>query len=303
MRASLPCGSPARVGTLPHRPPARYCFASSALSALRRTRRAMQPRCGRSVCCAADATADAPRCALSFAKETPPGDERQRDVCTTCGFVDYKNPKVVVAALIVRGDAVLLCRRAIEPAAGRWGFPQGALFVAKHAAARSLTHSGVALRRRLPGAGRERACGRSARSPGGGRRTCSPWPAAGSLRRARQRAARLLVAHAPLAGPRAATRVVRRLLLSMVRALVAHSLLSLGGLRKRCVFATGTSCLLRMSWRFRRTRGRSSTRATCCAEHRRAVPGATVRSCETATVRTTRLPQPPGLRRSSGRRR
>lgn len=87
----------------------------------------MQPRCDRAVCCAADATADAPRCAVSFAKETPPGDERPRDVCTTCGFVDYKNPKVVVAALIVRGDAVLLCRRAIEPAAGRWGFPQGTL--------------------------------------------------------------------------------------------------------------------------------------------------------------------------------
>ena len=62
----------------------------------------MQPRCCRSVCCAADATADAPRCAVSFAKETPPGDERQRDVCTTCGFVDYKNPKVVVAASSAR---------------------------------------------------------------------------------------------------------------------------------------------------------------------------------------------------------
>lgn len=246
MRASLPCGSPARVGALPHRPPAR-CFASSALSALRRTRRAMQPRCGRSVCCAADATADAPRCAVSFAKETPPGDERQRDVCTTCGFVDYKNPKVVVAALIVRGDAVLLCRRAIEPAAGRWGFPQGALFVAKRAAAWPLTRSGDALRRRLPRAGGERACGRNARSPGGGGRTCSPWPAAGSLRRARQRAARLLVAPAPLARPRAATRVVRRPLLSMVRALVVH--------RSSCVWSSRTQTLLALP-----TQGR----AACC---------------------------------------
>ena len=72
---------------------------------------------------------DAPCCAVSFVKSTPLGDERPRDVCTTCGFVDYKNPKVVVAAVIVRGAGVLLCRRAIEPAAGKWGFPQGAFIV------------------------------------------------------------------------------------------------------------------------------------------------------------------------------
>lgn len=36
----------------------------------------------------------------SFVKRVPPGgDERERDVCSTCGFVDYKNPKVVVGCL------------------------------------------------------------------------------------------------------------------------------------------------------------------------------------------------------------
>ena len=36
----------------------------------------------------------------SFVKCVPPGgDERERDVCTTCGFIDYRNPKVVVGCL------------------------------------------------------------------------------------------------------------------------------------------------------------------------------------------------------------
>ena len=95
----------------------------------------MQP--GRPACdAAAGASAgglsagDKPCCAVSFVKATPPGDERQRDVCTTCGFVDYKNPKVVVAAVVVSGSSVLLCKRAIEPSAGKWGFPQGVLVIA-----------------------------------------------------------------------------------------------------------------------------------------------------------------------------
>ena len=95
----------------------------------------MQP--GRPACDAAAgasagglSSSDKPCCAVSFVKATPPGDERQRDVCTTCGFVDYKNPKVVVAAVVVRGSSVLLCKRAIEPSAGKWGFPQGVLVLA-----------------------------------------------------------------------------------------------------------------------------------------------------------------------------
>lgn len=38
----------------------------------------------------------------SFEKCVPPGgDERERDVCFTCGFIDYRNPKVVVGCLPV----------------------------------------------------------------------------------------------------------------------------------------------------------------------------------------------------------
>ena len=37
----------------------------------------------------------------SFQRAVPPGDARERDVCTTCGFVDYRNPKVVVGSVAV----------------------------------------------------------------------------------------------------------------------------------------------------------------------------------------------------------
>ena len=36
-------------------------------------------------------------------------------------------PQVVVGAICTRGDRVLLCRRAIEPCKGKWGYPQGFL--------------------------------------------------------------------------------------------------------------------------------------------------------------------------------
>lgn len=104
--------------------------------------------------------------AQRFVKCVPPGDERERNVCDTCGYVEYVNPKVVVGCLpiyvretfrspippsprssVARDTSfdeltrippssraqtddegvkrVLLCRRAIEPRLGKWGFPQG----------------------------------------------------------------------------------------------------------------------------------------------------------------------------------
>jgi ADP-ribose pyrophosphatase YjhB (NUDIX family) len=62
-----------------------------------------------------------------FESLVPVGDDRERHVCRDCGFVDYRNPKVVVGAVVVHGDRVLLCRRAIEPAKGAWTLPSGHL--------------------------------------------------------------------------------------------------------------------------------------------------------------------------------
>ena len=39
----------------------------------------------------------------------------------------YENPKVVVGSVVVAGDAVLMCRRAIDPRRGFWTLPAGYL--------------------------------------------------------------------------------------------------------------------------------------------------------------------------------
>lgn len=57
--------------------------------------------------------------------ETRPEEGRVLGACPRCGFVDYQNPKPCVAVLILRGNAVLLGRRAIEPARGMWDIPGG----------------------------------------------------------------------------------------------------------------------------------------------------------------------------------
>ncbi len=62
-----------------------------------------------------------------FVKAIPAGDTRERQVCTSCGFVDYANPKIVVGAVVTDHGRVLLCRRAIEPRSGFWTLPAGYL--------------------------------------------------------------------------------------------------------------------------------------------------------------------------------
>jgi ADP-ribose/FAD diphosphatase len=66
-------------------------------------------------------------CGGTIEERVPPGDDRRRHVCTACAHVHYKNPIVVVGCLVERDDSILLCRRAIEPAHGRWTTPAGFL--------------------------------------------------------------------------------------------------------------------------------------------------------------------------------
>lgn len=67
------------------------------------------------------------RCGGPATLAIPTGDSRERRVCTVCGAVHYDNPRVVVGALVEVDDAVLLCRRAIEPRRGFWTVPAGFL--------------------------------------------------------------------------------------------------------------------------------------------------------------------------------
>ena len=55
----------------------------------------------------------------------PPGDTLQRHVCSRCGEIHYRNPKLVVGCIATWEDRILLCRRAIEPRHGYWTLPAG----------------------------------------------------------------------------------------------------------------------------------------------------------------------------------
>ncbi len=56
----------------------------------------------------------------------PPGDSRERHVCTRCGEIHYQNPKLVTGCIPEYEDGrLLLCRRAIEPRYGLWTLPAG----------------------------------------------------------------------------------------------------------------------------------------------------------------------------------
>ncbi|WP_440958599.1 NUDIX domain-containing protein [Oceanicaulis sp. LC35] len=61
-----------------------------------------------------------------FHHVTPEGEDRERRVCRTCGFIDYVNPKIVAGVVAISDDGrVLMCRRAIEPRSGFWTLPAG----------------------------------------------------------------------------------------------------------------------------------------------------------------------------------
>lgn len=86
----------------------------------------------------------------SFTQLVPAGDNRTRDVCDTCGFVAYSNPKVVVGSVLSDAGRVLLCRRAIEPRRNFWTLPAGYLetgeTLEEGAAREALEEAGAAIR-------------------------------------------------------------------------------------------------------------------------------------------------------------
>jgi ADP-ribose pyrophosphatase YjhB (NUDIX family) len=64
-------------------------------------------------------------CGAPVTHRIPEGDNLHRAVCDACGTIQYENPKVVVGCVPVRGDRILLCKRAIEPRYGLWTLPAG----------------------------------------------------------------------------------------------------------------------------------------------------------------------------------
>lgn len=65
------------------------------------------------------------RCGGGLREEWVEEEGRQRLVCQACGFILYQNPKVVAGAIPYQDGRILLLRRKIEPARGKWTYPAG----------------------------------------------------------------------------------------------------------------------------------------------------------------------------------
>ncbi|MDD9893928.1 MAG: NUDIX hydrolase [Gammaproteobacteria bacterium] len=66
------------------------------------------------------------KCGAPAEYKIPDGDNRERLICSNCGYIHYENPKNIVGALVTNDKGeVLLCKRAIEPRYGLWTLPAG----------------------------------------------------------------------------------------------------------------------------------------------------------------------------------
>jgi ADP-ribose pyrophosphatase YjhB (NUDIX family) len=65
------------------------------------------------------------QCGETVGLRIPDGDNRERAVCSSCGYIHYENPRLVVGCVPEHQGSILLCRRAIEPRRGYWTVPAG----------------------------------------------------------------------------------------------------------------------------------------------------------------------------------
>jgi ADP-ribose pyrophosphatase YjhB (NUDIX family) len=66
-----------------------------------------------------------PLCGASLQREVVDPYGRPEAVCPACQFVFYLNQKVVACTIPAEDGRILLTRRAIHPAHGKWTFPGG----------------------------------------------------------------------------------------------------------------------------------------------------------------------------------
>jgi ADP-ribose pyrophosphatase YjhB (NUDIX family) len=66
-----------------------------------------------------------PRCAGALEAKSLKASEPSRLVCAACGFVFYLDPKVAACTICLLDGGIVLLRRSIEPAIGKWVFPGG----------------------------------------------------------------------------------------------------------------------------------------------------------------------------------
>jgi 8-oxo-dGTP diphosphatase len=66
-----------------------------------------------------------PRCGGDLEKREVKLAEPKRLVCLNCSFIFYQDPKVVAGTIFTLSGGIVLLKRGVEPAMGKWVFPGG----------------------------------------------------------------------------------------------------------------------------------------------------------------------------------
>jgi 8-oxo-dGTP diphosphatase len=66
-----------------------------------------------------------PKCGGDLDKKIVKNNEPKRLVCRSCAFIFYQDPKVVAGTLFTLDGGIVLLKRGVEPALGKWVFPGG----------------------------------------------------------------------------------------------------------------------------------------------------------------------------------
>ena len=66
-----------------------------------------------------------PRCGGDLEKRIVKPTEPKRLVCLNCSFIFYQDPKVVAGTIFTLDERIVLLKRGVEPAIGKWVFPGG----------------------------------------------------------------------------------------------------------------------------------------------------------------------------------
>ena len=66
-----------------------------------------------------------PRCGGDLDKRIVKASEPKRLVCRACSFIFYQDPKVVAGTVFTLDGGIVLLKRGVEPALGKWVFPGG----------------------------------------------------------------------------------------------------------------------------------------------------------------------------------
>ena len=64
-------------------------------------------------------------CGNQMTAKVPEGDRKMRNICEACGYIEYVNPRIMVACILYTEDRVLWMKRAQDPYAGMWALPAG----------------------------------------------------------------------------------------------------------------------------------------------------------------------------------